>query len=174
MAYFKYFTNISYSLSTKEETNKVQSITNVLARARKKLEITNTSIFEQYFIKDSDRADSLAYRFYGDSTLHWIILYANYMTNPYYDWPLTYFDLQRYVAKKYDNINGIHHYEDSDGNEVDAPNTIISPSGRTSGPADAITNFVYEERLNDKKRVINVIRVEYIEQIINEFKNILQ
>ena len=151
MAYFKYFNEIGYDLSREDEDLRIRSITNVLNRTRKKLEITNAAIFEQYFINDGDRADTLAYQFYDDSTLHWIIMYANYMTNPYYDWPLTYFDLQKYIAKKYDNINGIHHYEDSDGNVVDAPNTIISPSGRTSGPADAITNFVYEERLNDEK-----------------------
>jgi len=173
MAYFKYFNKIGYDLSGEDEGLRLRSITNVLNRTRKKLEITNAAIFEQYFINDGDRADTLAYQFYDDSTLHWIIMYANYMTNPYYDWPLTYFDLQKYVAKKYDNINGIHHYEDSDGNVVDAPNTIISPSGRTSGPADAITNFVYEERLNDQKRVIDVIRVEYVEQIVNEFKELL-
>ena len=173
MAYFKYFNEIGYDLSREDEDLRIRSITNVLNRTRKKLEITNAAIFEQYFINDGDRADTLAYQFYDDSTLHWIIMYANYMTNPYYDWPLTYFDLQKYIAKKYDNINGIHHYEDSDGNVVDAPNTIISPSGRTSGPADAITNFVYEERLNDEKRVIDIIRVEYVEQIVNEFKELL-
>ena len=173
MAYFKYFNEIGYDLSREDEGLKIRSITNVLNRVRKKLEITNAAIFEQYFVNDGDRADTLAYQYYDDSTLHWIIMYANYMTNPYYDWPLTYFDLQKYVAKKYDNINGIHHYEDSDGNVVDAPNTIISPSGRTSGPADAITNFVYEERLNDQKRVIDIIRVEYVEQIVNEFKELL-
>ena len=173
MAYFSYFNKIGYDLSREDESVKLRSITNVLNRVRKKLEITNAAIFEQYFVNDGDRADTLAYQYYDDSTLHWIIMYANYMTNPYYDWPLTYFDLQKYVAKKYDNINGIHHYEDSDGNVVDAPNTIISPSGRTSGPADAITNFVYEERLNDQKRVIDVIRVEYVEQIVNEFKELL-
>ena len=173
MAYFSYFNKIGYDLSREDESVKLRSITNVLNRVRKKLEITNAAIFEQYFVNDGDRADTLAYQFYDDSTLHWIIMYANYMTNPYYDWPLTYFDLQKYVAKKYDNINGIHHYEDSDGNVVDAPNTIISPSGRTSGPADAITNFVYEERLNDQKRVIDVIRVEYVEQIVTEFKELL-
>jgi len=173
MAYFSYFNKIGYDLSREDESVKLRSITNVLNRVRKKLEITNAAIFEQYFVNDGDRADTLAYQYYDDSTLHWIIMYANYMTNPYYDWPLTYFDLQKYVAKKYDNINGIHHYEDSDGNVVDAPNTIISPSGRTSGPADAITNFVYEERLNDQKRVIDVIRVEYVEQIVTEFKELL-
>ena len=175
MAYFSYFNKIGYDLSREDEGVKLRSITNVLNRVRKKLEITNAAIFEQYFINDGDRADTLAYQYYDDSTLHWIIMYANYMTNPYYDWPLTYFDLQKYVAKKYDNINGIHHYEDSDGNEVQEPGTPIDVGVPPvlAGNATAVTNFIYEERLNDNKRTIDIIRVEYISQIVQEFKKLI-
>jgi hypothetical protein len=175
MAYFNYFPKIAYDVRGDKNNIRIDRITNVLARIRKKVEITNVSFFQQYFIQDSDRADTLAYQIYGDSTLHWIIMYANYMTNPYYDWPLTYFDLQRYVAKKYDNINGIHHYEDSDGNEVQEPGTPIDVGVPPvlAGNATAVTNFIYEERLNDNKRTIDIIRVEYISQIVQEFKKLI-
>ena len=36
-----------------------------------------------------------------------------------------------------------------------------------------ITNFLYEEKLNDKKRTIDIIRLEYLQQIINEFKRFI-
>jgi len=162
MAYFEYFPVIRYDVRGEKNNSRVQSITNVLVRIRKKLNVVNSAFFEQYFISDGDRADTLAHQIYGDSTLHWVVLYANYMTNPYYDWPLPYFDLQKFVAKKYpDNINGIHHYEDADNYVVDS----------TASGATAVTNFVYEESLNDSKRSINIIRAEYIPQIINEFKS---
>ena len=167
MAYFTYFPTTIYDVRGDKNNVRINRITNVLVRARKKLEITNAALFEQYFIQDGDRADTLAYQFYNDSTLHWVIMYANYMTNPYYDWPLTYFDLQKFVAKKYpDNTNGVHHYEDEDGYIVDNPE---------NRPANAIypkiiTNFLYEEMMNDSKRVINIIRKEYINQILQEFK----
>ena len=172
MAYFNYFPTIVYDVRGDKNNIRIDRITNVLVRARKKLEITNVALFEQYFIQDGDRADTLAYQRYGDSTLHWIIMYANYMTNPYYDWPLTYFDLQKFVAKKYDNINGVHHYEDDDGNEVQEPGTLEAP-GVTAGGATTITNFLYEERLNDEKRKIDIIRAEYVPQIIQEFKKLI-
>lgn len=172
MAYFNYFPTIVYDVRGDKNNIRIDRITNVLVRARKKLEITNAALFEQYFIQDGDRADTLAYQRYGDSTLHWIIMYANYMTNPYYDWPLTYFDLQKFVAKKYDNINGVHHYEDDDGNEVQEPGTLEAP-GVTAGGATTITNFLYEERLNDEKRKIDIIRAEYVPQIIQEFKKLI-
>ena len=163
MAYFEYFPQILYDVRGEKNNLRTQDITNVLVRIRKKLNVINSAFFEQYFINDGDRADTLAHQFYGDSTLHWVIMYANYMTNPYYDWPLPYFDLQKFVAKKYTDINGVHHYEDADGYEVDSD---------ASG-AKAITNFVYEETLNDEKRTINIIRAEYLQQVINEFKTFI-
>jgi hypothetical protein len=164
MAYFDYFPTIGYDVRGEKNNVRVQAITNVLVRIRKKINVINASLFEQYFINDGDRADILAHQFYGDSTLHWVIMYANYMTNPYYDWPLPYFDLQKFVAKKYpDNINGIHHYEDADGYEVDS-----DASGAT-----AVTNFIYEETLNDSKRSINIIRGEYLPQVLQEFKTLI-
>ena len=163
MAYFNYFPQIAYDVRGKKDKLRISVITNVLVRNRKKLEITNVSLFEEYFVRDGDRADTLAFQFYNDSTLHWIIMYANYITNPYYDWPLTYFDLQKFIAKKYDNPNGVHHYEDANKYEVDAD----APG------ATVITNLIYEEELNDEKRTINVIKPEYIQQIVKEFKQLL-
>ena len=90
-------------------------------------------------------------------------MYANYMTNPYYDWPMTYFDLQKYIAKKYDNPNGVHHYEDANKYEVDSNAPGATP----------VTNSVYEETLNDAKRTIDIIKPEYIQQIVKEFKQLL-
>lgn len=163
MAYFKYFPTTDYDVRGEKNTTRLQEITNILVRIRKKLNVVNSAFFEQYFISDGDRADTIAHQVYGDSTLHWVVMYANYMTNPYYDWPLTYFDLQKFVAKKYTDINGVHHYEDADGYEVDS----------TASGATAITNFVYEETLNDQKRTINIIRPEYLTQVINEFKTFI-
>ena len=163
MAYFKYFPKMIYDVRSTKNELRLDAVTNILVRVRKKLEITNAAIFEQYFVRDGDRADTLAYQFYDDSTLHWIILYANYMTNPYYDWPMTYFDLQKFIAKKYANPNGIHHYEDANGYEVDS-----DVPGAT-----VITNSIYEETLNDEKRTINIIRPEYVPQIVREFKKLM-
>ena len=165
MAYFTYFPIIEYDVRGTKNQRNVQLITNILTRVRKKLEIVNHAFFEQYFVMDGDTPESLAHQIYGDSTLHWIIMYGNYMTNPYYDWPLGYRDLQKFVNKKYGvaNINNTHHYEDADKYEVDS----------TASGATAITNFVHEETLNDAKRTINIIKPEYTQQIVTEFKKII-
>ena len=160
MAYFKYFPIITYDVRGKKNQFQIDVITNILVRIRKKLDLTKLSYFVEYFVQDGDTPESLAHQVYNDSQLHWVILYTNYMTNPYYDWPLTYFDLQKFVNKKYSNINATHHYEDADGYEVDS----------TASGATAITNFIYEETLNDAKRNIKIIKIEYVAQIIDELK----
>ena len=160
MAYFKYFPVIEYDVRGTKNNTRIQQVTDVLRRVRKKINVVNSAFFEQYFITDAERADPLAHQIYGVSAVLWVIMYANYMTNPYYDWPLSYYDLRKFINKKYSNINDTHHYEDEDGYEVDS----------TASGATAITNFIYEERLNDEKRTINVIREEYIPQLIKEFK----
>ena len=79
---------------------------------------------------------------------------------------MTYFDLQKFVNKKYGvaNINATHHYEDADKYEVDS----------TASGATAITNFIHEETLNDAKRNLTVIRPEYVNNVVNEFKKLLK
>ena len=62
------------------------------------------------------------------------------------------------------NINATHHYEDADEYEVDS----------TASGATAITNFIYEETLNDAKRNLTVIRPEYVNNVVNEFKKLLK
>ena len=101
MAYFSYFPIIGYDVRGTKNDQNIQRITNILTRVRKKLEIVNHAFFEQYFVREGDTPESIAHQVYGDSTLHWIIMYGNYMTNPYYDWPLGYRDLQKFVNKKY-------------------------------------------------------------------------
>lgn len=170
MAYFEYFPQTGYDLLSDKNNIRINIVTNILVRIRKKLNITNIAFFEQHFISDGDRAEILAYEIYGDSSLHWLIMYANYMTNPYYDWPLTYYDLDKYVAKKYpNNTNGIHHYEDEMGYIVDLPKDYNPDSQYPK----IITNFLYEEELNDKKRVINIIKFEYVNTILVEFKKLI-
>ena len=164
MAYFNYFPTIGYDVREVKNQTRINAITNVLVRVRKKMNVTNAALFEHVFLSDGDKPEILAHKYYDDSTLHWIILYTNYITNPLYDWPLTYFDLQKYVAKKYsNNANGVHHYEDKDGFEVDSDAANATP----------ITNFLYEEKRNDNNRNINIIRKEYVNQIIQEFKSLI-
>ena len=168
MAYFRYFNTINYDVRGLKKKRRFDVVTNILQRIRLKLDyVKHQSFFAQHTIVNGETPEFLAYTYYGDTELHWIILYAQQATNPFYDWPLDYFDLKKFVVKKYDgaaNINNINHYEDADGYWVDS----------TASGATAVTHFVYEDKLNDEKRNINIIRPEFVGGIVKEFKHLLK
>jgi hypothetical protein len=177
MAYFKYYPKLAYDIRGVEDSERHDFVTNILARVLVKCHgwkdidgsqqeaLIATGDFQKHIIRDGEKPEILAHKWYGDPELHWIILYANGATfqNPYYDWPMTNFDLGKFVAKKYANINATHHYEDADGYEVDS----------TAPNAAAITNFKYEEVKNDAKRVIRIIQPRYVDLVVDEFKKLM-
>ena len=166
MAYFKYFPTIRYDVRGVLNNKQYDLITNILRRVRMRLSlIDNTVFYAQHSIVDGETPEQLAYTFYGDSELHWIILYGQQATHPFYDWPMKYYDLSRFITKKYGSseVYTTHHFEDADGYVVDS-----DASGAT-----AISNFLYEERLNDAKRQLSVIRPEYTGMITNELKTLV-
>ena len=180
MSYFNYFPKIGYDLRGAEDTIQLDNVTNILARVLLKHQAWKTvgstkdfldsaAYFVKYVIRDGDRPDTLAYKFYDDSELHWLIMYANgtSISNPYYDWPMMQGTLTKFITKKYEDLGGnyaTHHHEDTNGYQVDS----------TASGATAVTNFVYEERLNDSKRTIRVMERQYIDLVIDEFKRLME
>ena len=64
-------------------------MTDITKRVRIKDYIKRSYVnFDFYDVKSGETPEYIANEFYGDSELHWIVMYANYMTNPLYDWPL--------------------------------------------------------------------------------------
>jgi prophage tail gpP-like protein len=74
---------------------------------------------------------------------------------------MTIREFNKFVQEKYTEPDGVHHYEDSDGDVV---------SITTDYP---VSNYTYEERINDKKNKIKLLKPEYIESFVEEFKSLL-
>jgi len=179
MAYFQYFPKMYYDVRGQSNQAQHDVVTNILARVLVKSHgwanvdgevhelLTGATYFAQHYIKDFERPDILADKYYGDSELHWLFFFANgtKMINPYFDWPMTQYDLVKYINKKYGsaNINDTHHYIDGDRYEVDSD----APS------ATAVTNFIYEQELNDNKRPIRILQNSMVAPVVDEFKRLL-
>jgi hypothetical protein len=102
----------------------------------------NLQFFEKYSIIGDERPDNVAYKFYDEETLDWVVLLSNNILNIQSEWPMTQrtFDqvmLDRYGS--YDNLyNGIHHYETEEiknslGITVLKGGIRISPTWKTNG-----------------------------------------
>ncbi len=57
-----------------------------------------------YTVQDHQTPQFIADRYYGDVTLDWIILLANNIIDPQYDWPLSQLDLIEFIKNKYGSI----------------------------------------------------------------------
>lgn len=77
--------------------------------------IKSVSSYYEYVIRDGETPEILADRVYDDPEGYWVILYANDIYDPQYDWPLDSNAFKRYIIGKYGSTqaakSNIHHYE---------------------------------------------------------------
>jgi hypothetical protein len=125
--------------------------------------LTTSTSFDEYDILDGDTPEITAHRLYNNAELHWILLVVNNIIDPRYDWPLSTMSLNNYVTKKYGigNEYNIHHYVNNDGD--------IVHSSYAAGPKISISNYEYEESVNEQKRRIKVLRPQFIESFLKIF-----
>ena len=154
------------------------------------------TFFTKFTVEGDDRPDIVATKVYDDPTLDWVILLANNITNIQSEWPMSQADFNTYITEKYENettlYSGIHHYE---ANEVKTSrDVIIIPSGMRVGVgqsvsfyddglgqqvtktdvASPITNYIYEDRLNNAKRNIFILKPQYLQIVFDDLENIMQ
>ena len=172
--YFRNFPLIPYD---SEGNLKFKTVTNLLRRVgmRTKLK-TNTLLYDTYSVKEGETPEMIAHKLYGDPELHWIILLINEVTDRYHQWPMSLPQFQEYLVDKYDNPDGIHHYEtlqDSGDTKVkiEVFNEVDDDAYTGLTP---ITNREYEENEQDKKRQIRLVDPSFVEQFVDEFKVLME
>lgn len=100
--YFKYFPTIDYPYYNIDQKLIRKNSKNILLRVKFSEYVKNYKTnFDQYTIRDSERPDTLSYRLYERSDLHWMLFLINEIINPYYSWPLSTKDLQNNIDEKY-------------------------------------------------------------------------
>lgn len=156
----------------------------------------NLAFFEKYKIVGNDRPDNVAFEIYDDSSLDWVILLSNNILNIQSEWPLPQTDFDRFVLDKYGDYdtlyNGIHHYE-----TIEVKNTqgvTIVPAGlqvdssysvsyydfftdlqvTTGNLATPITNYEYEEKVDNDKRNIFILKSRYLNIVFDDMEEIMQ
>ena len=171
--YFEHFPTIPYD---SEGNGKFKSVKNLLRRVGLASKVkANAMFFDTYDVKNGETPEYIANEFYGDPELHWVILLTNNIVDYYTQWPMTVPVFEAYVKEKYDDPNGIHHYEYSQ-ESGDTTKIIELPNeSATTIPAGAtiITNYIHEERIQEKNRRIRLVQPRFIDGIKKEFKNLM-
>ena len=176
MKYFNQFPGIDYDL--KGDGNRT-IVTDIFRRvkARSKI-VNNVSAFDKYDVQEGEKPEDVAYKMYGDSDYFWVITLVNNIVNRYYDWPLDEYVFQQYVKDKYDNADGIHHFErtqDSGPQTGDGPAdySYLLECNETDAGAQSVSNIEYERRLQDKKRQIQLLNKSLLGDFVAEFDRLI-
>ena len=169
-----YFENFPLILYDSVGNNNFKVVTNLLKRVavRSKIKI-NTSYFDTYDVKEGETPEILADKLYDDPELHWVILLLNDITDRYHQWPQNQNQFLAHINDKYSNVDATHHYEIS---QVSGDTTIKIDIGtdNTDYPtASIVTNYEYEEDLQDKKRKIRLLDPAYVEDFVAEFEKLM-
>jgi hypothetical protein len=122
-----------------------------------------------------DTPESVSEQYYGDQQYYWIILLFNDVKDRFYDWPLTAGQFEKYVQDKYSDVNAIHHYEvaQSSGSTSSFDDSHKIQVNSTVSGATSVSNYDYEQKLQDKKSRIKLIKPEFLELITEEFRTLI-
>ena len=149
-------------------------VTNLLKRVAVRAKVrTNTAFYDTYDVKDGEKPEILADKLYKDAELHWVILLVNNVTDRYHQWPKNTNQFLAYVNDKYSNVDATHHYEIS---QVSGDTTIkidIGTDNTGHSGASVVTNYEYEEDLQNKKRKIRLLDPSYLGAFVSEYEKLI-
>jgi len=197
--YFRNLPDFEYVNRTpgaSRDANDYIAVKNLFKRGKLREDIfQELAFFEKYQIKGDDRPDIVANEVYGDPTLDWVILTCNNITDVYSEWPMNNDIFNTYLLEKYgsyDALDNVHHYE---SNEVkDSQGVVIFAKGLRVGAAQSVSyfdyfsdlqinianvsrpvsNYEYEENLNNKKRGIFILKSIYLNVVFDDLEEMMQ
>ena len=154
------------------------------------------STFQKYQIKGDDRPDNVAEDFYQDSSLDWLVLTSNNIINIQTEWPMSQRDFDRFLLDKYGtyaNLESTHHHETLEvknskgvvmlekGLEVESDFSFSyydwwlkeQKTVATANLVTEVTNYQYEEKIEDAKRNIFLLKVRYLNLVTDDLEDIM-
>lgn len=196
--YFSQVPNFDYisRINSGKNISDYIQVKNLFKRGKLREDIfQNLAFFEKYNIQGDDRPDNVAFKVYGDSSLDWVVLLCNNIVNIQSEWPISQTSFDEYLLNKYggyDNLyNGVHHYETKE--YKNSSGVVIVPKGlqvpstysvsyfdniseiqvETGNISEPITNYQYEEKIDNEKRNIFVLKPRYLNIIIDDIEDIM-
>ena len=147
-------------------------LTNLLTRVKLRTDIkTDVFDYDFYNVQDGETPEIIAHKYYNNSELHWTILIANDIIDYYEEWPMSTQRFEEFVKDKYINSQDVHHYEISQTSGDTTKTINVGMNTTDYASASAISFYTYEQRLQETKRQIRLIKPNFIEQFVEEFES---
>lgn len=165
--------------------------------------IENLMFFDKYIIIGDERPDNVAYKVYNNENLDWVVLLSNNILDVRNEWPIPQVAFDKYLLEKYKEgdeseestynriYNGIHHYESTEirnsqgaillnkGIIVDKNfnltyyDPILQKEVVETNISTPITNYEYENKIQEEKRIIFILKPKYLNLVYNDLENIM-
>lgn len=95
--------------------------------------LNNPMLFYPYDIQAGDTPESIANKYYGDSYRYWLVLFANQIIDPQWDWPMGPNLFEDYLLDKYTNDTA---------NSLNIAANTVSSAQVTAYTQSTIQNYV--------------------------------
>ena len=175
--YFRQFEKGFYDL---KGDGKKKLVTDLMTRVKVREKILDeASLYDKYEVPSGERPEHTAFKHFGSSQYHWVVLLTNNITDALYDWPLSEQDFETFIRDKYSNPDAIHHYEvttssgKTTGDGPDDYSHKIEVNSDATG-AQSVSNREFEQRLQDKKRSIKLLNEAYLGTFVEEFNRLVR
>ena len=178
---FRSFPKVNYSL---KKNKNFELLTNITLRFKVRDIIKNrTAIYFDYVVKDSDRPDIIASKYYDDPSLDWIIFLVNDIVDPYYDWPLSDESFDSYMRTLYGSTaeakSTVFEYRKIinnqsvrfDGKIIPKRTVVVDLNTYNSLPAtdrEQISAYDYYFEQNVEKRKIKILDKQFVSSLVRE------
>jgi hypothetical protein len=199
--YFEYFPYITYSLNASDlAANDI--VTNIFRRVGFLDTIKNNAqLFYPYTIAEGDSPEIIAHKLYGDVDLYWIVTLFNDILDPVLDWPRNYLQFDQYIKDTYGSVaiaksttqmytkivskTNSEGFETQETYEIDldtynsltsvVPESYVFDSGATvtvTTTRQIISVYDYEQSLNEAKRSIRLLKIEYLSLVKGQMESL--
>lgn len=192
--YFKQLPDLLYLDRENKEIRTYAKAKNLFRRIKlRTISTDQLANFQFYNIIGGERPDQVAFKFYDDPSLDWVILLTNNIINVQTEWPMDSKSFEKYLEEKYgDTLDDVLYYEsqevrntsgeillergvripydysftyfDIGSNQYETVNNIAYP----------ITNYLSEVRDQNEKRAIKILRKEFIDEVQKELDELIQ
>ena len=193
MGYFNYVPDFNYvDRNEGSQLGDYTRVKNLFRRIKLREDVfQDITLFEKYSIRGDDRPDNVANLVYGDPQLDWLVLISNNIINIQTEWPMPQLSFDAFLLDKYgtyEKLNDVHHYEtkkvlNSDGVTI-VPAGLTIKQGSTYSYYDIsgditvttedfttpVTNKEYEERIEEEKRNIYLLKPIYLPVILDNIE----
>jgi len=152
--------------------NTTTTVTDIFRRISMNKFKSNLVFLQTVTVPDGFTIEQVSDKFYKNPEYHWVIMIINDIVDLRKEWPMSNSDLLEYTKKKYGDtqIYQPHHYRYADSSDIIVD---YDAADLANGVIEVVTNYQYEDELNDKKREIKMLESKYLGEFVSIYAGMI-